>query len=56
MKLKKEDQTVDTLILLRKWIKIPMQPTNKLSIGAPVEELQKEPKEPKSFSAPYRQK
>ena len=53
MKLKKkEDQSLHTLILTR-WIKISgSQPTNGLSIGSLMEELEKGPKEVKRFPAP----
>ena len=49
---KKEDQSVDTLTLIGKWFKIPMahsQP-NRMSIGSPMEQLERGTKELKWFA------
>ena len=55
MKLKKkEDQSVDALVLLRRGIKYPWLTDNlwTYTIMSPMEELKKEPKVPKRFAAP----
>jgi hypothetical protein len=39
MKLKKEDQSVDTLILLRRGFKIPMEGVTETKCGAGTEEI-----------------